>query len=79
MVLKLEKEKQEMIEKNIKLIHNRFSSRHMDETLDNPNLNSKSTFNTLQHEPKMSTKCNELVTEYRCMLDNNNSLMRSRN
>jgi len=58
MVLKLEKEKQEMIEKNIKLIHNRFSSRHMDETLDNPNPNSKSIFNTLQHEPKMSTKCN---------------------
>ena len=60
MVLKLEKEKQEMIEKNIKLIHNRFSSRHMDETLDNPNPNPnpKSTFNTLQHEPKMSVKCN---------------------
>ena len=59
MVLKLEKEKQEILEKNIKLIHNRFSSRYMDETLDST-LNTKTNktqFNTLQHEPKMSTKC----------------------
>jgi len=59
MVIKLEKEKQEILEKNIKLIHNRFSSRYMDETLNSTlcTKTNKSQCYT-QQEPKITTKCN---------------------
>ena len=60
MVLKLEKEKQEILEKNIKLIHNRFSSRCVDDSSLEMN-NAKGNFNTLQCDTSkcwMNNKCN---------------------